>query len=163
PAWYQTTTAECIAVGGTVALAWLAYRRRGRRTTAAIAARFDERLVERTRIAQDLHDTLLQTLQGSKLVVAYALDPSTGVAHMRRALERLSVWIGDAMHQGRAALNSLRSSIVQTNNLAEDLRFIATSDIRHPSTSVRVMVNGQVRELHPIVRDEVYAIACEAL
>jgi signal transduction histidine kinase len=82
---------------------------------------------------------------------------------MRRALERLSIWIGDAMHQGRAALNSLRGSIVQTNDLAEALRLVATSDLRHPSTAVKVSVDGTACDLHPIVRDEVYAIASEAL
>jgi len=163
PSWYQTTVTKCVATGGTVALAWLLYRRRVRQATAAIAARFDERLVERTRIAQDLHDTFLQTLQGSKLVIDGALDPSTDAERMRCVLERLSVWIGEAMHQGRAALNSLRGSIVRTNNLAESLRLVASSVVRHSSTAVRVSVHGDAGDLHPIVRDEVYAIASEAI
>jgi signal transduction histidine kinase len=53
----------------------------------AISARFDERLAERTRIARDLHDTFLQTIQGSKLVADDALDPSTDLVRMRRAME----------------------------------------------------------------------------
>ena len=68
---------------------------------------FDERLAERTRMARDLHDTLLQTIQGSKLVADDALDSSTDPIRMRRAIEQLSVWLAQAMQEGRAALNAL--------------------------------------------------------
>ena len=53
---------------------WALYRQRVRQIEAAIGVRFDERLAERTRLARDIHDTLLQTLQGSKLVADDALD-----------------------------------------------------------------------------------------
>src|SRR5258705_829483 len=84
-----------------------------------ISIRFDERLAERTRMARDLHDTLLQTIQGSKLVADRALKPSTDVIRMRQAVEQLSVWLGRATEEGRAALNSLRTTTTttQTNDL----------------------------------------------
>src|SRR5260370_12228114 len=71
---------------------------------------FDERLAERTRMARDLHDTFLQTVQGSKLVADDALEPSTDPIRMRRAVEQLSVWLGKAMQEGQAAPNSLRTA-----------------------------------------------------
>ena len=89
---------------------------------AVMATGFDERLLERTRLAQDLHDTFVQTLQGSKLVADAALSPTTNQEHMRRALERLSDWLTQAMLEARAALNSLRESIAQTTTLADELR-----------------------------------------
>src|ERR1700736_2856798 len=60
---------------------------------------FDERLAERTRMARDLHDTLLQTIQGSKLVADNALDSSTDPIRMRRAIEQLSVCLAQAMQE----------------------------------------------------------------
>src|SRR2546429_3849063 len=87
-----------------------------------IELRLEERVNERTRITRELHDTFLQTIQGSKLVADVALEPSTDPARMRRAMEQLSVWLGRATEEGRAALNSLRTATTQTNDLAEALR-----------------------------------------
>ena len=130
---------------------------------AVMATGFDERLLERTRLAQDLHDTFVQTLQGSKLVADAALSPTTDQEHMRRALERLSDWLTQAMLEARAALNSLRESIAQTTTLADELRRSAEGVVASPSTVVSFSVSGTLPELHPIVRDEVSAIGCEAI
>ena len=73
-------------------------------------ALFDERLEERTRLARDLHDTLLQTIQGSKLVADDALTNHHDGPRTLRALQRLSAWLDRATREGRAALESLRAS-----------------------------------------------------
>jgi signal transduction histidine kinase len=124
---------------------------------------FDERLAERTRMARDLHDTFLQTIQGSKLVADDALDPSTDPIRMRRALEQLSVWLGRATQEGRAALNSLRTGTTQTNDLAEGLRRATEDGLIPRSMAVTFSVVGDAREMHPIVRDEIYRIGYEAI
>src|SRR5260370_8500440 len=85
-------------------------------------ARFGERLAERTRIARGLHDTFLQTIQGSKLVADDALSATTDLSHMRQAMEKLSGWLGRATEEGRAALNSLRISATEENDLAHAFR-----------------------------------------
>jgi signal transduction histidine kinase/ligand-binding sensor domain-containing protein len=163
PAWYQTLLARTSAVVIVFACGVLLYRWRVRQLAAVMTAGFDERLLERTRIAQDLHDTFLQTLQGSKLLADHALDPSTDHEHRRHALERLSLWIGQAMLEARAALNSIRDSIAQPTNLADDLRRAAEDAVACSSTSVSFSVSGVLPELHPIVRDEVSAIGSEAI
>jgi hypothetical protein len=71
-------------------LVWFVYWLAVRRTEAALSVRFDEWLWERTRVARDLHDSLLQTIEASKMVADDALDPSAGPVRMRRALGRLS-------------------------------------------------------------------------
>jgi signal transduction histidine kinase len=129
----------------------------------AIGARFDERLAERTRMARDLHDTFLQTIQGSKLVADHALKPSTDPAQMRGALEQLSVWLERATQEGRTALNSLRTATAQTNDLAEALRRVTKDDLIPSSMAVSFSVVGDAREMHPIVRDEIYRIGYEAI
>jgi signal transduction histidine kinase len=136
---------------------------RVRQISRAIGARFDERLAERTRMARDLHDTFLQTIQGSKLVVDHALKPSADPSGMRGALEQLSVWLERATQEGRTALNSLRTATAQTNDLAEALRRVTKDDLIPSSMAVTFSVVGDASEMHPIVRDEIYRIGYEAI
>jgi len=163
PAWYQTNWFRILCVLSGVFIVWVIYRLRVRQIARAIGARFDERLAERTRIARDLHDTFLQTIQGSKLVADDALEPSTDPVRMHRAMEQLSVWLGRATQEGRAALNSLRSATTQTNDLAEAFQR-ATDECRMQSPiEVSFSVVGDAKEMHPVVRDEVYRIGYEAI
>jgi len=128
-----------------------------------IELRLEERVSERTRITRELHDTFLQTIQGSKLVADDALEPSTDPVRMRRAMEQLSVWLGRGMQEGRAALNSLRTTTTQTNDLAEALRRVTEDGVIPGSMMVTFSVVGDAREMHPIVRDEIYRIGYEAI
>jgi len=128
-----------------------------------IELRLEERVSERTRITRELHDTFLQTVQGSKLVADDALEQSTDLIRMRRAMEQLSAWLGRATQEGRAALNSLRTTTTQTNDLAEALRRVTEDSVIPSSMAVTFSVVGDVREMHPIVRDEIYRIGYEAI
>ncbi len=128
-----------------------------------IDLRLEERLNERTRITRELHDTFLQTIQGSKLVADDALEPSADPIRMRRALEQLSVWLARAMQEGRAALKSLRTTTTQINDLAEALRRVTEDALIPTSMAVTFSVVGDAREMHPIVRDEIYRIGYEAI
>jgi len=162
-AWYQTIwfRSLCFVVG--VLLLWAIYRFRVRRIAGIMKSRFDERLAERTRIARDLHDTFLQTIQGSKLVADDALSATTDLSHMRLTMEKLSAWLGRATEEGRAALNSLRTSTTEGNDLADAFRRALEECRIHSSMEVSLQVAGQTQEMHPIVRDEVYRIAYEAI
>ena len=163
PAWFQTNWFRILCVLSGILVVWVIYRLRVRQIARAISARFDERLAERTRIARDLHDTFLQTIQGSKLVADDALELSTDPIRMRRAMEQLSVWLGRATQEGRAALNSLRSATAHTNDLAEAFQR-ATEECRMQSPiDVSFSVVGDAKEMHPVVRDEVYRIGYEAI
>jgi signal transduction histidine kinase/ligand-binding sensor domain-containing protein len=163
PAWYQTTLFRLLCVATVIFVVWVLYRLRVRTIARAISARFDERLAERTRLARELHDTFVQTIQGSKMVADDALEQSDDPVRMRRAMERLSVWLGQATEEGRAALNSLRTSTTQRNDLAEALQRATENDLVPTSMAVSFSVAGEAREMHPIVRDEVYRIGFEAI
>ncbi|WP_184259626.1 sensor histidine kinase [Granulicella mallensis] len=123
--------------------------------------RFDERLGERTRLARELHDTLLQTIQGSKLVAdgieEYLDDP----LRAKQSLAKLSQWLSQAMDEGRAALESLRNA-ASSEELSEALRHIA-NECAPNSMRVFLTVTGNVCPLHPVARDEVCCIAFEAI
>jgi signal transduction histidine kinase len=85
------------------------------------------------------------------------------------ALERTD----QAIAEGRDAIEGLRSSTVVTNELAQAVKALgdelashdSTDDSTHDSNFPRfhVVVDGPPRDLYPILRDEVYAIAREAV
>jgi signal transduction histidine kinase/ligand-binding sensor domain-containing protein len=163
PAWYQTYWFFALCVAAAFLIVWVLYQMRVRQVAGAISVRFDERLSERTRLARDLHDTLLQTIQGSKYVADCALRRSTDPNPMRGSMEQLSVWLGQAMEEGRAALNSLRTSTTETNDLAEAFQRSIDECRMQSSMETSFFVVGEVSEMHPIVRDEVYRIGYEAI
>jgi signal transduction histidine kinase len=82
---------------------------------------------------------------------------------MHRALGQVSGWLEQAIAEGRAALNSLRSSTTLKNDLGPALRRAAESGTVPDGMTVSVSVIGDARELHPIVRDELYRIGNEAI
>ena len=87
-----------------------------RKVARAIRVRSEERLAQRTLIAREFYDTLLQTVEACKFVIDDALEKSNDTAHMRRALEQLSNWLGQATQEGQQALNSLFSSTAEKND-----------------------------------------------
>jgi signal transduction histidine kinase len=162
PAWYQTGWFMVLSVASGILIVWMLYRLRVQQVAAGINARFDERLDERTRMAREFHDTLLQTIQGSKMVADDALD-QPDPDRMRHALERVSTWMGQATEEGRAALNSLRASTTQRNDLAEALQRAVDDCLAQASMDGSFSIEGTVAEMHPIVRDEIYRIGYEAI
>jgi len=163
PAWYQTSWFRALAAMSAVGVVVLLYRLRVRRVTAELAARFDERLAERTRLARELHDTLVQTVQGSRMVALHAAAQADDPAGTRRNLERLSGWLDQAVQEARAALNALRGSDLDANDLAAAIRHMAEGIDRQDCPAISVSTRGATRALHPVVQDDVCAIAHEAI
>ena len=163
PYFYQTRwfVTAMIALG--TLLVFLIYRLRVAQISRMLSARFDERLAERTRVARELHDTLLQTVQGSKMVADHALKNSADHTRMVRAMEQLATWLAQATEEGRAALQSLRSSTTEKNDLAEAFGRAIDECGRSSDAEISFSVNGTARELHPVVRDEIYRIGYEAI
>jgi signal transduction histidine kinase len=162
-AWYQSLwfLIFCAALG--VLVVWALYRFRVRQVTRAISAQFDERLAERTRIARELNDTLLQTVEGSKLVADAALERPNNSEQLRSALEKLSGWLEQGTQEGQAALDSLRSSTKDTNDLTTQLRRATEDCANNKSMAVRFSVAGGITEMHSVARDETFRIGYEAI
>ena len=124
--------------------------------------RLEERVNERTRIARVLHDTLLQSFQGLMLhlqVVENLLPPGKAKEKLEQTLKRAD----QAIAEGRDAVSDLRSSATTTNDLAQALR-AACNELATPNAAAfQVTVEGPARDLHPIIRDELYRITREAL
>ncbi len=97
PAWYQTGWFLTACAASCLLIVWIAYRFRLHQVASALSARFDERLDERTRIARELHDSLLQTIQGSLLISDVALQKRDDPARMGQAIERLHQCLDQAV------------------------------------------------------------------
>ncbi len=160
---YQTGWFAALVLIAGAALLWLFYMLRVRQLTLREQARFEERLAERTRLARELHDTLLQTIQGSKLVAEHALDAPSDNVRLRRAMEQLSSWLGQAVKEGREALRALRGPAAGMDDLAAALKRAAESTQIDGAMQINCATVGEARELHPIVADEVYRIGYEAI
>jgi signal transduction histidine kinase len=78
-------------------------------------------------------------------------------------MEQLSTWLDDAVREGRAALNSLRTSNVDAKDLVEELRRALESPAKPASMNVSLAVNGNCREVHPLVLDELLRVGGEAI
>ena len=167
PAYYQTNWFRALCAVFFMALLWAAYWWRVRQMHHQFEMTLDARVSERTRIARELHDTLLQGFHGVLLrfQTAFQLLPERPV----EAKEKLGSAIeqaAEAITEGRDAVQGLRDSTTQTNDLALAISTLGeelAADSTGHRPAFRVAVEGQSRDLHPLLRDEVYKIAAEAL
>ena len=168
PAWYQTNWFRAACIGLFLAMIWGLHELRVRQLAHEFNMGLEQRVAERTRIARDLHDTLLQSFQallplfqvGIKKLPESAVDSRKT---LQLALDRASEAIGE----GRDAIKGLRMSTTEKNDLAMAIRTIgeefAAGENGQNSISFQLLVEGTPRNLHPILRDEVYRLATEAL
>jgi signal transduction histidine kinase/ligand-binding sensor domain-containing protein len=168
PAYYQTTWFRLSLVAAFLAVLWGLYQLRLRQLAREFNVRLEERVSERTRIARELHDTMLQSFQGLLLrfqATAYMLPDRPEEA--RKTLENAIDQAAAAITEGRDAVQGLRSSTKVTNDLASAITTLGTEPTGIESNpngaEFHVEVEGTPRDLRPILRDEVYRIAGEAV
>ena len=125
-------------------------------------------MAERERIARDLHDTLLQSFHGLLLrfQTAYKLLPARPTEAKQNLGDAIESAF-DAITEGRDAVQGLRTSAAQGNDLATAIKTLgqelATQANDQSTVHLRVEVEGTPQTLQPLVRDEIYRIAGEAL
>lgn len=167
PPWWNRAWFRALCAIFLLALLWTAYQWRLRQVHHQLEMTLEVRVSERTRIARELHDTLLQTFHGVLLRLQTVSQlmrerPMEAQEKMESTIDE----VAEAITEGRDAVQGLRESTVQSNDLAlaistlgEELATYSTSQ----RPGFRVAVEGEARDLHPILRDEIYRIAAEAL
>ena len=168
PAYYQTLWFRTLFVVVFLALLAGLYQLRVRQLAAKFNLRLEERMNERTRIARELHDTLLQNFQGllPRFQATLYMLPER-VTEARETLEAAVDKASQAITEGRDAVKGLRLSTVEKNDLAVAVRTLgeelAVAAGDQSSPTFEVAMQGTPRSLHPILRDEVYRVVAEAL
>jgi signal transduction histidine kinase len=125
--------------------------------------RYEERLAERTRIAQDLHDTLLQGVVSASMQLHVANEQLPTDSPAKPIVGRVMELMGQVVDDGRDAVRGLRSTIDNTDGLETSFAEVGKQFTTNGPRDYRVIVEGTQRELQPIIRDEVYRIGREAL
>jgi signal transduction histidine kinase/ligand-binding sensor domain-containing protein len=167
PAYYQTNWFRALCMVIFMGLLLVVYQWRVRHLRHEFEMTLETRVSERTRIARELHDSLLQSFHGLLLrfQTVFQLLPERPM----EAKEKLGSAIeqtADAITEGRDAVQGLRDSTVQGNDLALAISTLGeelAADSTNHRPAFRVAVEGEARNLHPILRDEIYKIAAEAL
>lgn len=140
------------------------YRLRLRRVTRQLNSRFEERLAERTRIAQELHDSLLQGFVSVSMQLNVAVDNVPTNSKAKPQLTRILELMGQVTNEGRNTLRGLRSSNGDKSyNLEQAFAEIRQDFTVENQADFRVIVEGLPQQLSPITRDEAYHIGREAL
>ena len=168
PAYYQTGWFRALCVAALMALLWAAYQLRVRQLQREFNTAIEARVNERTRIARELHDTLLQSLQA--LLFQYQAARNLFAGGSERAMQVLDATIDrteQAIAESRDAIRDIRSDIVSQNALPELLTRagseLAESQADQDMLTFGLTVEGERRTLTPIIQEETYRIALELL
>jgi signal transduction histidine kinase len=125
--------------------------------------RQEERRHERTRIARELHDTLLQGLLSAsmQLQVAEGFLPPESPA--RPLLSRVRKLVGKGIAEGRAALQGLRSADVPATSLEQSLTDFHEALAPADRVRLRIIKMGRPKPLDPAILHQIFLITREAL
>jgi len=163
PAFWQTSWFRLAALLLLTAMGWTVYRVRLGQVARHLNVRFEERLAERTRIAQELHDTLLQGFVSASMQLHVVADRLPADSAAKSSLGRVVDLMRRVIDDGRNAVRSLRSSSSESHDLKQAFSGIADELGSDGRPDYRVIVEGRVRPLNPMIRDDVYRIGREAL
>jgi ligand-binding sensor domain-containing protein/signal transduction histidine kinase len=169
PAWWNTWWFRTAYVMAALLAAWFVYRYRLRQMTQQFDIRIDAQVNERTRIARELHDTLLQSFQG----VAFQLQAARNLIRRKAdnaeaALDEAILATSEAIQEGRSAIGDLRPEPAAQRNLPELLNaagreLAMAQEVNGHCPSYRVVIEGKQQHLSPMLQDEIYRISREVI
>lgn len=154
--WFWVLIATAI-----VAVLSLLYRVRIAQLASGIHARLEERTMERERIARELHDTLLQGVQGLILRFQAASELVSETEPARARLESALVVADDIVVEARNKVQDLR--VPEDGDLCTAIEKLVPTIPFDPPITVRIVIEGKPRRLDPIVASEISRVAREAL
>jgi len=169
PAYYQTNWFRALCVGAFLAMLWMVYEVRVRQLHHQFDMMLEARVGERTRIARDLHDTLLQSFHGLlfRFQAARNMLPNRP-EEATQALDTALIRAEQALDEGRHSIQGLRPSLSSENDLDQMLiitgqELASSNHAEDGSPRFEVIVEGERRGLPPVIKDEIGRIARELL
>jgi signal transduction histidine kinase/ligand-binding sensor domain-containing protein len=164
PAFYQTAWFRILFIAALGCVSWGAYQWRIRQVAARLDAQFGARLSERTRIAQELHDTLLQGILSASMQLHVAESQIPANSPAKTLVSRVLELMEQVVTEGRGAVRGLRLSKERSLDLEQALSRVPQElAVDESAVNFRVIAEGVPRSLRPAVRDEVYRIGREAV
>jgi signal transduction histidine kinase len=156
--WFRTMYAAVILLG-----AWCVHLYRLRQVAQEYNARLEERVRERTRIARELHDTLLQSIHGLMLRFHYASE-AIAEGDPARPMLKLAMQRADTLIvEGRNRVQLLRGEADQGKTLSEMLAQVAVDLGHEGAPTIHITEEGRPRPLHSVVQEEFCGICRESL
>jgi signal transduction histidine kinase/ligand-binding sensor domain-containing protein len=163
PSAWQTTWFRASAIVLCALAGWGMFRLRLLHLSRRLNRRFEAQLAERARLAQELHDTLLQGFISASMQLHVATAGLPADSPVVPSLTRVLDLMGRVIEDGRNAVRGLRSARSAPHDLEQAFADLRNEQPEAGQTDYRVIVEGEARALHPLVRDEVYKIGREAL
>lgn len=162
PTFFESWPFRLLCAVAILCLLWLAYSMRLRVVASRIRARMTERMEERERIARDLHDTFLQSVQTLSLRFQLAMAGLSSAEAARPALQQAIDQADKVIAEGRDHLRILRPRADQ-HDLERSMADVVQRQFVEPGTQISITTRGSPRPLDPIVVDEATRIAGEAI
>ncbi len=125
--------------------------------------RLEERITERTRIARELHDTLLQGFISASIHLQVAMDKLPEESPAKPLLAKALLVTDQVIEEGRNTVRGFRSTAAETPDLELAFSRVPLELDFEEQIDFRVVVEGDPQSLHPVIRDEVYSIGREAV
>ena len=163
PSFVQSLTFKLNCAAIITGLLWSAYLVRVHQLTERIRGRLLDRMTERERIARDLHDTFLQGVQGVLLSVHTATRMLQGNEGSREMLEGALIQSDKVMLEGRDMVMQLRGHAVETSGLPDTIAAVGNTFAKGSTATFSLILVGVSRDVHSIVRDDIYRIGREAV
>ncbi|MGO9542229.1 MAG: sensor histidine kinase [Terriglobales bacterium] len=163
PAFWQRWWFPFVCVIAGVFIIFGFHRLRLHQTTRKLNLRFEERLAERMRVAQELHDTLLQGVLSASMQLHVAVDQLPADSPTKPALNRVLQLMGQVVEEGRNTVRGLRSSVGSAHDLEQSFSRIPQELNIQEGIGFRVIVEGPALPLEPTIRNDVYNIGREAV
>jgi signal transduction histidine kinase/ligand-binding sensor domain-containing protein len=163
PAFYQTTWFRLLCGLVCLILLWGLYDFRVAQIRSKVRSRLEERLAERERIARDLHDTLLQGVEGLVLRFQAVANRIARREPVRELLERALERADQVLEESRERVMNLREGAGDVGELAQALSAAGEQLAHMYPIEFRASVEGVRRDLHPIVHEELLFIGREAI
>lgn len=162
-AWYQTLAFRSLCVLAAIASAWLLYRFRVKQVTKDFRTHLRIQLMERERIARELHDTLLQSIHVLVWRFQQVAEKVSPDDPLRKSMDSAMLLADRVLVDGRERVSGLRDDSAPDRNLSEEIRSVGQELAKDTTSVFQMSVEGVERQLYRNTQREVCSIVQEAL